>query len=306
MDIPQSSSPVVDGAGAETSCLVSIGMPVYNEGRFLEESLDSILTQDYRHTELIISDNASTDETETVSRRIAAQDSRVAYYRYEKNHGATENFRRVLRLAKGRYFMWASGHDLWSSNLISECVKTLENRPDAIVAFASSKWIDPWGNQLARFSGWTDTSGMDRVARLHAVLWGNMHAVLGVIRAEALERTHELKATAGADLILLSELVLQGHFVHAPAACWSRRDCRGIETHEQRIKRYQSPEFGLSKSTLDRVFPLVRLPFELIRVVLRSRISWSERMCILFSILPALPVRYFTGRKRDATNGPSV
>ena len=253
MDISQSFTPVVGGAGPETSCLVSIGMPVYNEGRFLEESLDSILTQDYKHTELIISDNASTDETEEVCRRIAAQDSRVAYYRYEENQGITENFRRVLRLAKGRYFMWASGHDLWSSNFISECVKSLENRPDAVVAFGASKWIDAWGNPLARFSGWSDTSGMDRVARLHAVLWGNMHAVLGVIRTEALGRAHELKATAGADLIFLSELVLQGHFVHATATYWSRRDCRGSETNEQRIKRYQSREFGLSNSTLGKV-----------------------------------------------------
>ncbi len=191
--------------------------------------------------------------------------------------------------------MWAAGHDLWSPNLISECVRLLEDEPRAVIAFASSKWIDADGNPLARYLGWTDTRGMDRVARFYAVLWGNMHPVLGVIRSEALRRIGRIVRGAGADLILLSELVLQGHFVHARAAFWCRREFREHETHEQRMNRYQH---ALSNFFLSRFFPLMHLPLQLIRVVLCSQITWFEKACILLTLIPVLPVRYLTGRKR--------
>ena len=67
---------------------VSIGMPVYNGAAFLKESLDSLLSQTYGDFELIISDNASTDETESICRSYAAGDPRVRYQRQEENRGA--------------------------------------------------------------------------------------------------------------------------------------------------------------------------------------------------------------------------
>lgn len=278
---------------------VSIGMPVYNEDKFLLESLKSLLDQEYDHLEIIISDNASTDATQEICRGIAAQDNRVTYYRQNHNRGAAENFRQVLDLAGGQYFMWASGHDLWSPNLVSECVKLLEQEPEAVIAFGSSRWINAQAKPLRRFSGWTDTRGMDSVARFYSVFWGNMHPILGVIRTESLHKTLGILETAGADLILLTELALQGHFVHATAASWYRRDFREVESYTQRMKRYQGRTYGLSKSLYSKIFPLMRLPFELIKSVLRSKITMLEKFCLLFTLLPALPVKYLLTRKRQ-------
>ena len=61
--------------------LVSIGVPIYNEERFLEESLVSLCSQDYSNLEIIISDNASIDGTSEICREFANRDPRIRHSR---------------------------------------------------------------------------------------------------------------------------------------------------------------------------------------------------------------------------------
>ncbi len=259
----------------------------------------SLLAQDYSNLELYISDNASTDGTEKICRQIATLDGRVTYERRVQNQGAVSNFRQVLSCAKGKYFMWASGHDLWQPNYVSECVKLLEQEPEAVIAFGSTNWVDSAGNFMTRRSGWTDTRSMDNVARFHTLLWGNMHPILGLIRVDALNKTRGPLNTAGTDLILLAELTLQGHFVHAVTTSWSRRQFRDDEDYRQRMKRYSSAEYGLSRSTISKLTPLLRLPWELVKSVLRANISIVEKLILLLSFAPILPAKYIVTRKKQ-------
>jgi glycosyltransferase involved in cell wall biosynthesis len=285
--------------------LVSIGIPIYNEGRFLEQSLASILTQDYKNLEIIISDNASTDNSRELCQKFVDKDARISYSRFGQNRGVTENFRHVLDLAAGKYFMWAAGHDLWSQDFISQCVRLLENDSEGVVAFGSAEWINATGSPIARISGWTDTRGMDAVARFFSVFWGNMHPILGVIRMETLRRIR-FPSCVGTDLVMLSELALKGHFMHARTTGWSRREFRQLEGYRDRMKRYRSTEFGLSRSLVDRAFPVLRLPLELVGVVLRSRIRWFEKVGILAILVPSLPVKYAIGRRVCPTTGQTT
>lgn len=277
--------------------LVSIGVPIYNEGRFLEHSLASILAQDYKNLEIIISDNASTDNSGELCQKFVDKDARISYSRFEQNRGVTENFSRVLDLATGKYFMWAAGHDLWSQDFVTQCVQLLETESEGVIAFGSADWINAAGSPIARISGWTDTRGMDAVARFFSVFWGNMHPILGVIRMETLRRIR-FPSCVGADLVMLSELALNGYFLHARTTSWSRREFRQPESYRDRMKRYRSNEFALSRYLVDRAFPVLRLPLELFGVVLRSRIKWFEKVGVLAILVPSLPVKYAIGRRR--------
>ena len=277
--------------------LVTIGMPIYNEDRFLAHALESLLNQDYRNIRILIADNASTDGTKEIGLRATSADERVEYACADHNIGAAANFRHVQAMATGKYFMWAAGHDEWSENLISESVARLESNESAAIAFATSYWIDETGKRNERVAGYSDTRGMDPMARFFTVFWGNMHPVLGVLRLDYLRRTRGMQSFAGADLVLLSDLVLMGDFVHVPDAWWNRREIRARESHRERMQRYTSKEYGQANSWLDRWFPLLRLPIGLMRVVWGARISWMERLCLLFGLLPSLPVRYVAGRR---------
>ena len=274
---------------------VCIGMPVYNEERFVEESLRALLAQDYPQLQIVISDNASTDRTGAICEAVAAGDDRVRYVRQRENLGALGNARWTLEHCDGDYFMWAGGHDLWSPELVRLCVDELEAVPDAAIAVPSSCWVDAGGQPLARHYGYTDTRGMHPVARFFTVLWGNMHPVLGVIRARYLREVRILPVV-GTDLLLLEELALRGDFVHVPGALWTRREPRGPETHGERMQRYTSHEHGVSRGHLDRLFPLLRLPLELVRIAWRCERPLPERLAMILAVAGSLPVRYLAGR----------
>lgn len=283
--------------GMNDKPLVTIGLFLRNEGQFVRQSLESLQTQDYENLEIVISDNCSTDDTGTICRELGSDDPRIKYERQEFNIGAAANSIRVLGRAGGKYFMWASGHDLWAPDLVSKCVAELEAHPGSAVAYASSNWIAADGAVLDKESGWYDTRGMDTIGRFFMVFWGNQHPVLGLIRTKYLRDLPKIYACAGSDQIILTSLALLGDFIHVRDSSWSRRSARHAETYKERMKRYTSEDFGLAGSWLDRRLPLMRIPIEMLRAIYRSRLSFLEKLVMWLALPPAFLLRYLAGRK---------
>lgn len=126
---------------SQNTPLISIGMPVYNGAKYIRKALDSLLEQTFADFELIISDNASTDATESICRRYAEQDSRIRYIRQPKNIDALPNFQFVLNEANGEYFMWAASDDEWERNWVDGLRSALE-KTGAGAAFGKLTHID--------------------------------------------------------------------------------------------------------------------------------------------------------------------
>lgn len=91
--------------------LVSIIMPSWNTGRFIAESIQSVLNQTYSNWELLIVDDCSTDDTDEVV--ASFHDERIKYYINEKNLGAALTRNRALREAKGEWIAFLDSDDLW-------------------------------------------------------------------------------------------------------------------------------------------------------------------------------------------------
>lgn len=272
-------------------------MPVFNEDAFLRSALDSLLAQDYANFEIVISDNCSTDQTSQICLDYAEKFVQVKYKRLPENIGAAANFRLLQETIDGKYFMWAAGHDLWSENLISKCVERLEESESAVISFATSNWINKEGEHLSdKVSGWSDTRGMNPIARFYTVLWGNMHPILGMIRSESLLLSKPFQSVLGADLILLSELAMHGDFVHAVEALWSRRVVREDETYSQRVRRYKSKGYSLIDRRLTNVIPILSLPVELMKVVFRSNLSFMQKVMNSLVLLPTMMLKYLVSR----------
>lgn len=275
--------------------LVTIGVPVFNEGKYLDNSLDALATQDYDNLEILLSDNGSDDNTETICNKYSSKYDFIKYHRFKENMGIAVNSSYVLKQASGKYFMWASGHDLWASNYISECVKLLEKSPNTLIAFGSSKWISAKGSPLQRQFGWLDTRGLDVLSRYVMTFWGNMHPILGVINREVLI-SDEIINTPGADMIILCRLSLQGAFAHAANTAWSRREVRNESTYKDKLTRYKSNNFGMGKSFIDKLLPLARLPIELIKNVLTcNQPTWIKIVLILLLFM-MFPAKYLAGK----------
>ena len=198
-------------------------------------------------------------------------------------------------MQKESIFMWASGHDLWSSSYISECVELLETNPTAIIAFGASQWIDQDGNSISRQFGWTDTRGLDLISRYVITFWGNMHPILGLINKNILA-LQPLQQIAGTDMIVLCRLCIAGDFVHATKANWCRREIRQESTYSDKLKRYSSDEYGLVKSSGKIITPLIKLPIELLKNIISSDQSILIKVLLSFLLISMLPTRYIAGK----------
>lgn len=121
---------------------VSIGLPVYNGGESIATCLESLLAQSHGDIEIIVSDNASTDDTGEIVEAFAARDSRIRYFRQPSNIGAHANFGFVLDVARGNYFMWAADDDLWDPRYVAENMSFLESNEGYVTSVSMSAFHD--------------------------------------------------------------------------------------------------------------------------------------------------------------------
>jgi len=122
---------------SEAGPKLSIGMPVYNGGRLLRRALDSLLAQTFTDFELIISDNASTDNTERICEEYAKKDSRLRYIRQTINRGVRYNFNFVLKQAIAKFFMWAAHDDYWDTCFLGKIMREFSLADHSVVAIGS-------------------------------------------------------------------------------------------------------------------------------------------------------------------------
>jgi hypothetical protein len=223
-----------------TQPLVTIGVPVYNEERYLPEALDSLLAQDYGNLEVIILDNGSTDRTAEICHEYASKDARVRCNQEPTNRGAAYSFEQTFRLARGKYFTWASGHDMRAPSGVRKCVEVLEANPDMVLCYPKTLLLDFYGGQPEEMNWDTlETTGLGPGRRFRHVVMrltkGN--AVYGVFRATALERIRMPQAIMWSDVVLLSELSFHGSFHQIDDRLFLRRRNRPPESQEEHRAR---------------------------------------------------------------------
>lgn len=196
---------------------LSIGLPVYNGEKFIKQSLDSLLNQTFSDFELIISDNASTDNTEEICRNYAAQDHRIRYYRNPTNIGCACNFNRVFELSNSEYFKWAAYDDLHAPDFLSKCIQVLEENPHYILCHSHTYLIDEQGNFFQKYDIKLNTNSEKPHIRFEELLTKHLcYQMYGVIRKSALKKIPPMGGYGNADGILLLRLGTVGQFYEIP------------------------------------------------------------------------------------------
>ncbi len=205
---------------------LTIGLPVYNGGRYLRDALDSLLAQTFRDFVLIISDNGSTDDTQAICEEYARRDDRIQYRRQTENRGASWNFRHVFDLAETEYFKWSCHDDVCRPEFVERCVEVLDRDPGITLCFSKSSLIDEHGRLIGPYDNRclpTASSAHERLSEVLSRL-GLCHMQFGVIRTAVLARTSLIADHPGADRIMIAQLALLGRFHEVPDRLFERRD----------------------------------------------------------------------------------
>ena len=135
-----------------TMKMITIGIPVYNGQEFLSEKISSILNQDYKNFELIISDKGSTDNSREICEKFAENDNRIRFFSHKKNLGPNWNFNFILEKAKGEYFMWTSVDDKILPGFIEKNMLILEQKSNIVCSASQVKYFGPKTEKLTKKS----------------------------------------------------------------------------------------------------------------------------------------------------------
>lgn len=129
--------------------MVSIITPVYNGEKFLSQTIDSVLAQDYENWELVVVDDGSIDNTAQIVK--AYPNARIRY-QYQVNRGQAAALNHGLRLASGEYITTLDADDWYPPNSLSARIEVLKQHPDSGVVYGDGMYCDAAGKPMLRFS----------------------------------------------------------------------------------------------------------------------------------------------------------
>lgn len=129
---------------------ITVVIPSYNQGRFIEETIRSVLLQDYPDLELIIFDAGSTDESVEVIRKY---DQQLAFWASEPDRGQTHAINKGLERATGEIFSYLNSDDLLMPDALFRVAEGFAQRPEADVLYGECVYMDEGGAELFTTQG---------------------------------------------------------------------------------------------------------------------------------------------------------
>lgn len=197
-------------------------VPTWRAAGFIDATLDALAVQRCPGLEILISDDASPDDTAAHCAAYVQRDARFRLIRQPRNLGWAGNVNALLRAARGDYLLFAFQDDLLAPDYIARCVAALEANPQAIMAFSDIALIEQDGRRepksYTRLDGVTDRLVRARwMARQRGSWWIPNR---GVFRARAARDIGGLRRHAAgefsADWPWLLHMSLLGEFVRIP------------------------------------------------------------------------------------------
>jgi len=139
--------------------IVSVCIPVYNAGEFLQFAIESVLKQDFPDFELIIVDDCSTQPTKTVVGQF--DDHRLSYYRNSHNLGLVDNWNRCINLAKGEFITIFHQDDVMCPKNLARKVIVLKDHHNVGLVYSNIIRIDEKGEFIGNH--WIPQSNTDNI-----------------------------------------------------------------------------------------------------------------------------------------------
>jgi glycosyltransferase involved in cell wall biosynthesis len=280
----------------EQSPCVTVALPVYNGERYVAGALEALLGQTFKDFELVISDNASTDGTESICRAAADRDPRVRYIRHQVNRGLVWNHRYALDQATGRYFTWTNHDDLLAPTYLERCVEVMEADPGVVHCNTKTVIIDEHGRPIEHLDGTFTISSSQPAERLREVIGLGSHHYygpqgFGLFRTSVLKSVPTFSTHFAWDRSLLAELSLLGRFVEVPEELFSYRSHpqQASSTFQDRAQLWTWHDPSKANRI---VFPNIRLGRDYLEAVRRVPISAAERRRC-YAVLARWPVHYW-------------
>ena len=240
--------------------LVSIITPSYNQAAYLEQTILSVLNQDYAPIEYIVVDGASKDASVEIIKKYS---DRLAYWVSEKDGGQAEAINKGFARATGEIIAWLNSDDYYLVGAVSAAVKIFEANPDVVLVYGNMLAVDEHGKTF-------NTLTYKQLTLEDLLCFQIIGQPAVFMRRSALQKTNSLDATFHflLDHFLWIQLAQHGRILHANQT-WA-----AARYHAEAKNRAKAAEFGREAfRILDSVMQDKKLAPVLATVIRRARAS---------------------------------
>ena len=136
------------GQNSSNPPLITVAVPSYNHAAFIEQAIRSVLNQEIRDLEIIVIDDASTDNTADIAEALSREDARVQVYRNERNLGPSGASHRYLELARGKYLCTLPSDDFFAPGKLKAQIDVLERNPNTAIVATKASCVNESGQPL--------------------------------------------------------------------------------------------------------------------------------------------------------------
>lgn len=194
---------------------VTIGLPVYNGADTIGEALDCVLNGSCRDVRIIVSDNASTDNTASIVEDYCQRDDRISLHRQPQNLGPVGNFRFVAEQAKTPYFAWRAHDDITDEHYIEHLSGAILNNNRAALVAPHTVTSKPKGDRHRPFAPkltGKQTAGIFQLPKAEAGWFYGLYRTEIAQQASAFSHTHYLHVW-GWDFIIILYAAVHGGII---------------------------------------------------------------------------------------------
>lgn len=189
---------------------LTVLLPTYNRAGSLSRTIESVLAQTREDFELLISDNASEDNTEAVCGQYVQRDARVRYFRQPSNLGPIGNFNWLLAQPETEFVLMLADDDWLDADYLACCLALIERDPALSIVTGATRYFEAGARpDLVLNTNLTDAAGARRVLRYLRHSWSSA-AFYGLLRTSMVKDALPIPNVMGADWLFVSALSFSG------------------------------------------------------------------------------------------------
>lgn len=257
----------------QRSSMITIGLPVFNGEKTIRTALDSIISQAFSDFEVIISDNASTDETARICQEYVQHDRRIKYLKQSSNIGAFANFEFLVNKAMSPYFVWLAADDYWEPNFLTDNIAALETDSSAVASISKVAFINETGSFSRESQGtYSLNNGVYKNLWKYLSKPSDNSRFYSVFRTSVIQKAFTgVRPCHGADLLIMALTLLYGNHIEKPSQRMHRTDFE--------IDRYVKQGDMYNNNVFTKFFPVLQM-------------SWLlfKNIGVIYSLLLFLPI----------------
>jgi glycosyltransferase involved in cell wall biosynthesis len=233
--------------------IVSVAIPVFNGDNYISECIDSVLNQSYTNFELLIIDNCSTDDTQSIIK--AYDDERIRYEKNSSNIGAINNFTKCVELAVGEYFVLLPHDDILLPGALLAFVNAMKNKNVGFV-YSAMQLIDENGNLLHKKINYPDNMLFTSEEALKDLIKNFMPIQCAMVRTSILRKIGGFDITYSlfSDIHVWLKVIFDGwgsYYINTPKSCLRAHAQQGQRAFQDSNLNILSDHWG---KKLDKIF----------------------------------------------------